>query len=190
MSTKLCRFLKSDFESAFPQRATVLRGFWALFYADGWRAVVLFRLSVMLAGRGYVRLARMVASWNLILTGADMSPLGRIGQGFHVKHPVGVVVGDGFVAGEGLTLLQGVTLGENYKFSDKGLYPEVGNRVTVCSNAVVVGPIVLGDDIVIGANSFVSKSLEGGRVYAGIPAVEVGKHQSTDAYWRFKRAVG
>lgn len=59
-------------------------------------AVVLFRLSAILAGRGYVRIARMVASWNLILTGADMSLLGRIGQGFHVKHPEHLVADHGY----------------------------------------------------------------------------------------------
>ena len=37
--------------------------------------------------------------------------------------------------------------------------PKIGNRVTIYAGAIVIGPITIGDDVVIGANAVVMKDL-------------------------------
>ena len=48
--------------------------------------------------------------------------------------------------------------------------PVIGNNVSIGSGAVVVGPISIGDNVVIGANSYVDKSVPPNVVVAGCPA--------------------
>ena len=50
-------------------------------------------------------------------------------------------------------------------------HPTVGNRVTIGAGARVLGPVLVGDDVQIGANSVVVKDVPSGAVATGIPAV-------------------
>ena len=48
--------------------------------------------------------------------------------------------------------------------------PIIGNNVSIGSGAVVVGPITIGDNVIIGANSYVDKDVPSNVVVAGSPA--------------------
>jgi serine O-acetyltransferase len=48
--------------------------------------------------------------------------------------------------------------------------PIVGNRVDVGVGACILGPVTVGDDSVIGANSVVLRDLPPGSVVMGVPA--------------------
>lgn len=52
--------------------------------------------------------------------------------------------------------------------------PKIGNRVWIGPNVVIAGPVIIGDDVVIAANSFVNKSLKPGVIVAGSPAKVIG----------------
>lgn len=62
---------------------------------------------------------------------------------------------------------QGVTIGGTSK---KHEVPVLGDRVYVGAGAKILGPITIGDDVVIGANSVVIKSVASNTVVAGVPA--------------------
>ena len=62
-----------------------------------------------------------------------------------------------------------VTLGGR-SLSKTKRHPTLGNRVTVGAGAKVLGPILLGDDSQIGANSVVVKDVPAGYVAVGMPA--------------------
>ena len=53
--------------------------------------------------------------------------------------------------------------------------PTIGNNVTIYAGAVIVGNIKIGDNVVIGANSFVNKDIPDNEVWAGIPAKKIGE---------------
>ena len=67
-------------------------------------------------------------------------------------------------------LYHGVTLGGRSMEHVKR-HPTVGSRVTIGAGARVLGPIRIGDDVQIGANSVVVKDVPAGAVATGIPAV-------------------
>ena len=96
--------------------------------------------------------------------GIHANPNARIGPGLLVVHGDCVYLNCECI-GKNLTVYQGVTIGDNdYK------KPVVGDDVTIFSHAIVVGDIILGDNCVVGALSYVSKDVEPGQRVCGAPA--------------------
>ena len=74
-----------------------------------------------------------------------------------------------------MTIFQGVTLGAreiDMKY-DLALRPELGDFVVVGAGAKVLGGISLGDNVKVGANSVLLRSVSANATVAGIPAREV-----------------
>lgn len=61
-----------------------------------------------------------------------------------------------------------VTLGTNKRDCDEK--PTIGNNVTICTGAVVVGGITVGDCVTIGANAVIVKNIPTGATVIGNPA--------------------
>lgn len=77
--------------------------------------------------------------------------------------------------GENCNLQQGVNIGRNINNED---VPVIGNNVYIGPGAKIFGKIVIADNVVIGANSVVNKSVfEPGVVIAGVPAQIIGKRK-------------
>lgn len=94
-----------------------------------------------------------------------ISPIANIKGVIHFAHPLGVVIGAGCSIGKNCTIFQNVTIGQK-----NNLYPTIGDNVTIYPGAVVIGNIKIGNNVVIGANSVVTKDVPDNTVVAGIPA--------------------
>lgn len=137
----------------------------------GMLASCLFRIQSCFFERGWVRLAAVMRVINNSTTGADLLPGCSVGPGMLLPHPTAVVIGHGVVMGQDCTVLQSVTIGE--KFADGRPphdYPVIGDRVVIGAGAVVLGKIVVGNDVSIAANSVVISDIASGSVVAGSPA--------------------
>jgi serine O-acetyltransferase len=88
---------------------------------------------------------------------------GGIGGGLMVSHYHSVVYPK--EAGVNLRVGPGVVIGRN----NNG-FPTIGNNVYIAANATVVGGITIGDNVIVGAGSVVTKDLPGNGVYVGNPA--------------------
>lgn len=95
---------------------------------------------------------------------------GIIGGGLTIFHGHGTVIVCK-EAGENLTVYQGATIGKNSKIGQTNSMPTIGNNVTVYTNAVVAGDIVIGDNVDIGAGSVVMKDVPSNTVVIGNPCV-------------------
>jgi serine acetyltransferase len=62
-----------------------------------------------------------------------------------------------------------VTLGNN-GYEDPFGAPRLGNRVQMGAGAKIIGRVVIGDDVVIGANAVVVHDVPSGSVVGGVPA--------------------
>ena len=49
-------------------------------------------------------------------------------------------------------------------------YPLIGNEVTIFPGAKIIGPVTIGDNSIIGANSVVNESFPPNSIIAGSPA--------------------
>ena len=114
--------------------------------------------------------ARVLATMTRSLTGVEIHPGARIGRRFFIDHGMGVVIGETAEVGDDVMLYHGVTLGGRSLERVKR-HPTVGNRVTIGAGARILGPVLVGDDVQIGANSVVVKDIPVGAVATGIPAV-------------------
>lgn len=70
-------------------------------------------------------------------------------------------------------ILSDVTISVSGKKGQKGA-PIIGNSVFIGTGAKIIGKVVIADNVVIGANAVVTKSiLESGITVAGIPAKKI-----------------
>ena len=84
---------------------------------------------------------------------------------------MGLVVNDGTRIGDGCFLRHSTTIGN--KQLEGGAYsasPVLGNRVDVGANSVIIGPVRVGDDAVIGAGAVIVKDVPPYAVVVGNPA--------------------
>jgi serine O-acetyltransferase len=88
-----------------------------------------------------------------------------------LKHPTGVVIGEGVVLGENVKVYQNVTLGGartgDWKVKN---YPTIGDGTTIFAGAVVIGRISIGRNCTIGANAVVTRDVPDDSTAVGIPA--------------------
>jgi len=140
----------------------------------GLHAVWGHRLSHQLYTSGHRLLARAVSEFVRRVTGVDIHPAAIIGPRLFIDHATGVVIGETCVIGEDVTLYQGVTLGGT-SLERTRRHPTIGDRVVVGAGAKVLGPITIGSDSRIGANSVVVRDVAEASVVVGVPARAVSR---------------
>lgn len=127
-----------------------------------------YRISHWLWTRNRRGLATVVMALARLVSGAEIHPQAKIGRGFALPHSVGVVIGGGVEIGDGCIIDQCVSIGLR-RFNEPGM-PSLGNRVFVGANAVLLGPITIGDDAKIGAGAVVLCAVPAGCSAVGNPA--------------------
>lgn len=152
----------------------------------GVQALMAHRVSHALQRRGVPLLPRTVAHVTRVLTGIEIHPAASIGRGLFIDHGSGVVIGETARIGDDVTIYQGVTLGGT-GFQTGKRHPTVGDRVTIGSGAKLLGPINVGDNAKIGANSVVINDVPDNTTVVGNPGhpvrVEGRKVDGPDADW-------
>ncbi|MBF0385500.1 MAG: serine O-acetyltransferase [Candidatus Omnitrophica bacterium] len=138
-----------------------------IFY-PGLHALIFYRIAHCLwIGRLKI-IARAVSQLARFLTGIEIHPGARIGQGFFIDHGMGVVVGETSIVGNNVTIYQGVTLGGTGKETGKR-HPTIGNNVVIGAGAKVLGNIEIGSNSYIGANAVVINSVPENATVVGVP---------------------
>ena len=136
-------------------------------------------------------ISRIIMQLARFFTGIEIHPGAKIGSGFFIDHGMGVVIGETAEIGDNVTVYHGVTLGgimpAHKADEQRGLkrHPTLKNNVIVGSGAQILGPIIIGSNARVGANSVVLKSVSSDTAVVGIPAHEVKKqnfNSDFDAY--------
>ena len=101
-------------------------------------------------------------------------PLNVFGPGLSIAHFGSIVVNGNAKIGKNCRIQEGVTIGAT-NGSNKA--PYLGNNIFLGSGAKVIGDIVIGNDIAIGANAVVNKNFkENGITIAGVPAKKISNN--------------
>jgi serine O-acetyltransferase len=157
-----------------------------LFTWPGVHALLAHRVAHALYGVGVPLLPRMIAAAARAITGIEIHPAARIGDGFFIDHGMGVVIGETAEIGNDVTLYQGVTLGGT-GFATGKRHPTVQDNVTIGSGAKLLGPITVGHGSKIGANSVVIHDVPPNSTVVGNPGhpvrVEGRRAEGPDADW-------
>src|ERR1700761_4603531 len=152
----------------------------------GGHALRAHRVAHALHEAGVPFLPRAVAAVSRAMTGIEIHPAARIGQGFFIDHGMGVVIGETAELGDDVTLYQGVTLGGT-GFATGKRHPTVQDNVTIGSGAKLLGPITVGHGSKIGANSVVIHDVPPNSTVVGNPGhpvrVEGRRPEGPDTDW-------
>jgi serine O-acetyltransferase len=91
----------------------------------------------------------------------------KIKGGIVAYHPFGTVINAKMI-GENFIFRNGLTIGN--KGNNNSLLPIIGDNVEVGANVVIIGPISIGNNVIIGAGSVVVKDIPENVIVAGNPA--------------------
>ncbi|WP_425090892.1 serine O-acetyltransferase [Tropicimonas sp. S265A] len=175
--------LRSDF-SAIRERDPAARGaVETMLTYPGLHAMLAHRIAHALWCINWRSAARLLSYLARMVTAIDIHPGARIGPGFFIDHGAGVVIGETAVVGRDVTLYHGVTLG-GVSWNAGKRHPTLEDRVMVGAGAKILGPITVGADARIGANSVVVETVPPETTVVGIPAriVQTGTARSNDPY--------
>ncbi|MDN3596245.1 serine O-acetyltransferase [Zunongwangia endophytica] len=104
----------------------------------------------------------------------------EIGKNFKLGHGgLGVVINKKTKIGYSCTISTCVTIGGTNKID---IVPKLGNNIYVGSGARILGPVIIGDNVVIGANSVVVKDIPSNCVVAGVPAKVIKENIKIEDY--------
>jgi len=133
-------------------------------------AIFFHRIIHFLWRLGLPFFPRLFSQISRFLTGLEIHPGATIGSGFFVDHGAGVVIGETTEIGDNVVLFHNVTLGGTGKHQGKR-HPTIGNNVLIGTGAILLGPITVGDNVKIGANSFIfMHDVPANCTVAGVPA--------------------
>lgn len=112
--------------------------------------------------------------------GYHISNEAQIGPGFSLYHRGTVYIGP-IKIGKNCTISHNVVLGRSLK---KGIVgrPTLGDNVWVGTGAVVVGPVNIGNDVLIAPNAFVNFDVPDHSLVIGNPGKIIAKENPTKHY--------
>ena len=180
-----------DVQAVFDRDPAVRSKLEVILCYPGFHAVLFFRVAHALWLRNWKLLGRFTSHLGRFFTGIEIHPGAQIGQGFFIDHGMGVVVGETSVIGDNVTLYHDVTLGgiapavDSQSQVNEKRHPTLEDGAIVGSGAQVLGPITVGTNARIGANSVVLKDVAPGSTVVGIPARAAGAAAGRETPKRF-----
>jgi len=114
-------------------------------------------------------------------TQIQIPPEAQIGEGFYIGHLGRIIMNDDTIIGKNCNIATGVTIGQTNRGPQKGV-PVIGDEVWIGTNAVIVGGIRIGNDVLIAPNAYVNFDVPDHSVVIGNPAVIHPKEHATEGY--------
>ena len=163
-----------DVRSVFARDPAARNVFEILTCYSGVQAVILYRLTHFLWRYKLRWIARFISTLARWITGIEIHPGAVIGRRFFIDHGMGVVIGETAIIGDDCMLYHGVTLGGT-TWDKVKRHPTLKNGVVIGAGAKILGPITLGNNVRVGSNSVVVRSIDDNETVVGIPGRIVKK---------------
>lgn len=179
MNSKTREFIKSDMQR----------------YFDRGRIPLKVRLSMPLEIKYLITFRKAQLSNNKILkkyynlklrlirqkSMIQIPPSAKIGKGFEINHCGRIIINPRVVMGDNITIATGVTIGQTNRGEKQGT-PTIGNKVFIGTNAVIIGNIMIGDDVLIAPNAYVNFDVPSHAIVLGNPATIHLRDNATEGY--------
>ncbi|AXU64349.1 TPA: serine O-acetyltransferase [Clostridioides difficile] len=151
-------------------------------------AMIMHRMAHALYKKKMLFTARLISQISRFMTGIEIHPGAKMGEGILIDHGMSVVIGETAEVGNRVTIYQGATLGATGKDTGKR-HPTVGDDVLIGAGTKILGPLNIGSNSKIGANSVVVKDVPNGATVVGIPA-KIVKIRNLEPVKKNKKEVG
>lgn len=157
-----------------------------LFFTQGFWAITQYRIANSVYKLRIPILKQILQLfclfWQKIIeisTGISIPASASIGHSFYIGHFGNIIINANTIIGNNCNISQGVTIGVS-GLGDKRGTPIIGNNVYIAANAVVAGKILVEDDALIGACSFINSNVKKSSVMLGVPAIMISSSGSRE----------
>jgi serine O-acetyltransferase len=164
----LINVLKSDLDSVLSRDPAARNKLEIILLYSGLHAVWSHRIAHWFWTHKLYLIARGISQLSRFLTGIEIHPGAKIGNGFFIDHGMGVVIGETAEVGENVTLYHGVTLG-GVSIEKGKRHPTIMDNVVIGAGAKVLGAIEIGVSSRVGANAVVVNPVPENSVVVGVP---------------------
>lgn len=103
--------------------------------------------------------------------GVYVSPTTKVGKNLFISHCCDFVIGKTAEIGDNCRIYPNVQIvASRPRGGAPGArrHAKIGNNCSLCVNATILGPVVIGDNVIIGANALVTKDVPSNSVVTGI----------------------
>ncbi len=114
-------------------------------------------------------------------TGIQIPADTQIGEGLYLGHCGSIIINSKAKIGKNCNIATGVTIGQTNRGKNKG-YPTIGNDVWIGTNAVIVGNVTIGDDVLIAPLAYVNFDVPSHSIVIGNPGKIIHRDNATEAY--------
>jgi serine O-acetyltransferase len=153
------------------------QGFWVMIvYRFGrWR----YRVRPAFVRKFFSLIYKVLFKLIQIITGIELPCEVDIGRNFVIDHFGGVIVSGYAKIGDDCRIRNGVVIG--LRRIDEKFAPTIGNNVDIGTGAKLLGPIRIGNNVLIGANAVVVCDVPDNSIAIGVPAVVRPRSEARDA---------
>jgi serine O-acetyltransferase len=145
-----------------------------LLFSHSFHLVVFYRIGKQLSKIPLIGiLLRYIFEYIIrIIFASDISLKSTIGCGLKFEHGHDIVIGANVIIGSNIKVFNGVTIGGKDPFlPSTNNQPNIGNNVILSTGSKVLGPITIGDHVIVGANSVVLQNIPSHSIAVGVPAI-------------------
>jgi len=143
------------------------QGFWVMVvYRYGrWR----YRVRPALVRKFFSLIYHVLFKTVQVVTGIELPCEVELGHNFIIDHFGGIVIHGDAKFGDNCRIRNGVVVGIGHVEEDGA--PIIGHNVDIGVGAKVLGPVRIGDNVLIGANAVVIIDVPDNCIAVGVPAV-------------------
>ena len=105
----------------------------------------------------------------------------KIGEGFYIGHSGKVVINCCATLGKNINIASGVTIGQTNRGPRKG-FPTIKDNCWIGTNAVVVGDVTIGSDVLIAPLAYVNFDVPDHSIVIGNPGKIIPCERATEGY--------
>jgi serine O-acetyltransferase len=149
-----------------------------IFFVPGFTYTYLFRKSQSGLGGGFFRVLLKITSY---ITHIQIPPNTRIGEGLYIGHYGAIIINPGAVIGRNFSIAAGTLIG-NAQGKKQGV-PTIGDNVYMGRNAIVIGGVNIGNNVMIAPGAFVNFDVPDNSIVIGNPGKIISRESSpTEKY--------
>ncbi len=142
-----------------------------------WRKTSYYRSKGSFYGKLlYLKLERLMHKTHI-----QIPPDVTAGPGLYIGHFGRIIIHPEVKMGSNVNLATGITIGRQNRGRHEGV-PVIGNEVWIGTNAVIVGGIRIGNDVLIAPGAYVNTDVPDHSVVIGNPAVIHPSENATASY--------
>ena len=113
--------------------------------------------------------------------GFQIRPNTKIGPGLYIGHFGSIIINENAILGSNINLSPGVVVGQFNRGRKKGV-PVLNDKIWVGSNAIIVGGITIGDNVLIASGAYVNFDVPPNSMVIGNPGVIKSNLTATQNY--------